>query len=117
MIRIPVVKDIMTDFCIDAIYIAMSINVLTHYNRVSKTCTLMYKTSIELAFHLIRSIRATMSELHSLYPDLPIIVNSLYGMDLSGYHNRGCYSLSEQQALDNAIDLVNTEIVVNTICV
>ena len=51
-----------------------------------------------------------MSNLHSLFPDLPIIVNSLYGMDLAGYHDRG-YSMPDQQTLDGAIDIISTEIV------
>ena len=108
---IPVVKDIMSNFVVDSFYISMGINDLTQYDRVSKTCTLEYDTPIELAFHLINSIRSTLNELHTLFPDLPIVVNSIYGMDISRYHDRGYYSMYEQQTLDTAIDLINAEIV------
>ena len=108
---IPVVEDIMSNFWVDAFYIAMGINNLTYYDPISKTCTLLYETPIELAFHLVNTIRATLTELKGLYPDIPVIVNSLYGMNLAVYHNRGYYSQTEQQTLDTAIDLINTEII------
>ena len=108
---IPVVEDIMSNFCVEAFYIAMGINNLTVYDYVSKTCTLVYETPIELAFHLINVIKHTLAKLGNLFPDLPIVVCSLYGMDISYYHKRGCYSLIEQQTLDTAIDLINAEIV------
>ena len=108
---IPVVKDVVSDFCIDAVYIAMGINNLTCYDSASRTCTLMYNTPIELAYHLVNTIKDTLARLRNLFPDLPVVVNSLYGMDLSYYHDRGCYSQIEQQTLDNAIDLINAEIV------
>ena len=99
----------MSNFYVDYIYVSMGINDLTYYDWTSKTCSLLYETPIELACHLANSIRATMTELHALFLDLPIVVNSLY--DLAYYHDRGYYSVVEKKTLDTAIDVINTEIV------
>ena len=101
----------MSNFYVDSIYVSMGINDLTYYDWTSKTCTLLYETPIELAFHLANSIRSTMIELHALFLDLPIVVNSLYDIDLAYYHDRGYYSVVDKNILDTAIDVINTEIV------
>ena len=108
---IPVIESAMSNYWIDAFYISMGINDLTHFDVQSRTCTLMYDLPIELTFHLMDTIRDSVDYLNGLFPDLPIVVSSLYGMDLSRYHNRGAYDPWEQQVLDTAIDMINREII------
>ena len=108
---VQVIENNMSRYWVDAFYIAMGINNLTYFDTVSRTCTLMYDSPVELTFHLMDTIYDSMNYLKSLFPDLPVIVNSLYGMDLSRYHNRGEYCMWEQQALDSAIDMINHEII------
>ena len=108
---ISVVENNMSNYWVDAFYISMGINNLTYFDVQSKTCTLMYDTPIELSFHLMDTISTSLDYLNNLFPDLPIVVNSLYGMDLACYHYRGAFDHWEQQVLDTAIDLINGDII------
>ena len=108
---ISVVENTMSNYWVDSFYISMGINNLTHFDVQSRTCTLMYDLPVELTFHLMDTIRSSIGYLNDLFPDLPIVVNSLYGMDLARYHNRGAYDPWEQQVLDTAIDMINGEII------
>ena len=108
---VPVIESTLSEYWVDSFYISMGINNLTHFDVQSRTCTLMYDLPLELTFHLMDTIRSSVGYLQAHFPDLPIVVCSLYGMDLARYHNRGAYDPWEQQVLDTAIDMINGEII------